>query len=203
MTALAPGAYLEGTTLLHRARPGAKLLCLFGFGVLVVAVPGWQFSLIALALALGIALWAGLRTAQLWRLLRVFLLVGAILFAFQAWQNSWQRGIEVVADLVALILAAASVTATTKTGDMLDTIIWSVRPLRRFGVSPERVGLTFSLAIRSLPLAFELAAQTREAARARGLDRSLRAFAIPLVIRTVAHARLTGEALHARGLGDD
>ena len=41
------------------------------------------------------------------------------------------------------------------------------------------------------------------AARARGLDRNLRAYATPLVLRMVAHARHTGEALQARGLGDD
>ena len=44
---------------------------------------------------------------------------------------------------------------------------------------------------------------TRDAARARGLERNPRAYLTPLVIRVVAHARATGDALHARGIGDD
>ena len=65
------------------------------------------------------------------------------------------------------------------------------------------VALAFSLMIRSIPLILELAAETRDAARARGLERSPRAYLTPLVLRVVAHARATGDALHARGLGDE
>ena len=44
--------------------------------------------------------------------------------------------------------------------------------------------------------------QTGDAARARGLERDPRARLVPLVVRSVAHARATGEALDARGIGD-
>ena len=188
---------------LHRLRAGAKLAGLFAFGVAVVAVPGWIPALAALALGLALALVAGLGARGLLRVLRGFALVGALLFAFQLWQHGWERAVEVVADLAALILAASAVTASTAVDDMLDTIAWALRPLRRWGVSPERVALAFSLAIRSIPLAIDVARETRRAARARGLDRSLRAFAVPFALRMVAHARDTGAALHARGLGDD
>lgn len=198
----APGAYRPGSSPLHRLRPGAKLLGLFVLGVTIVVFRSWPVGLAALALGLALALIAGLRAGELLRLTRGFALIGVLLFAFQAWQRDWQYGVAVVAGIFALILAASAVTASTATDDLLDTLTWTLRPLRPLGVSPERVALTFSLAIRALPLAFQLAAEAREAARARGLERNPRALLIPFVLRMVVHARLTGAALHARGLDD-
>ena len=57
--------------------------------------------------------------------------------------------------------------------------------------------------MRAIPGVQELARDTAEAAESRGLGRSLRARTVPLVLRTVAQAQLTGEALAARGIGDD
>ncbi|MGD9606408.1 MAG: energy-coupling factor transporter transmembrane protein EcfT [Leucobacter sp.] len=202
MIAQAPGAYRPGSTFLHRLWPGAKLLGLFAFGIAVVATRGWITGLVALAVALVLALVAGLRSRELARLARGFALVGILLFAFQTWQQGWQFGVAVVAGLFALILAASAVTASTAVDDMLDTVTRALRPLRPLGVAPERVALTFSLAIRALPLAFELARETRDAARARGLERNPRALLIPFVLRMVAHSRQTGAALQARGLDD-
>ncbi len=206
-----PGAYRPGNSPLHRLRPGAKLLGLIAFGVVVVAVPGisgamglsgWILALFALAIGLVLGVAAGLRARELARIGLGFALVGVLLFAFQAWQRGWESGVEVVAGIVALILAASAVTASTATDDMLDTLTWVLRPLRPVGVSPERVSLAFALAIRSLPLSFQLAAETRDAARARGLERSPRALLVPFVLRMVAHSTRTGAALQARGLDD-
>jgi biotin transport system permease protein len=104
---------------------------------------------------------------------------------------------------VALILLAHVLSVTTPVDVMVDTITRALEPLRRFGVNPELVALSFSMMIRGIPLLFEIARETRQAARARGLDRSPRAFLTPLVMRMIAHARMTGDALHARGIGDD
>lgn len=194
------------TAPLTHLSPGFKLLGLLVFGIVVIAVPGWVPALVAVgigvALTAAAGLWGSPRRRELLRPLRAFALAGGLLFAFQLWQQGWERAIEVVAGLLAVLLAAIAVSASTSVDDMLDTVGRSLAPLRPLGVDPERVALTFSLAIRSLPLAFEAARETRDAARARGLDRSLRAFAVPFALRMVLHARDTGAALHARGLGD-
>lgn len=199
----APGAYRTGNSLLHRTRPGAKLFGLFALGVVVVVFRNWPVGVSALTLSIVLAPVAGLRAAEFVRLARSFALVAVLLFAFQTWQAGWAHGVAVVSGLFALILSASAVTASTATDDMQATIVWLLRPLRPIGVSPERVSLTFALAIRSLPLAYELAAETREAARARGLERDPRALLVPFVLRTIAHAKQTGAALQARGLDDD
>lgn len=204
MSAASPlGAYRPGTGPLHRLRPGAKLLGLFAFATAVVAAHGVPSTAVALGLALALAVVAGLRGRDLWRVTRGFAFIAVPLFAFQWWQRGWEHGFEVVGDLLALILAASAVTASTAAADMLDTIAWALGPLRPLGVKPDRVALAFSLVIRSIPSILGIAHETRAAARARGLDRDPRALVIPLVLRTVAHAQLTGEALAARGIGED
>lgn len=198
----ASGAYRPGRSLLHRLRPGAKLLGLFAFGLAIVIFRDWVVGLVALAVGLSLALIAGVRWRELLRITRGFALIGVLLFVFQTWQRDWQHGAAIVAGIFALILAASAVTASTAIDDMLDTVTWALGPLRPIGVHPERVALTFSLAVRSLPLAFELAREAREAARARGLERNPRALLIPFVLRMIMHAKHTGAALHARGLDD-
>ena len=204
MTAFSPlGAYLPGTGPLHRLRPGAKLLGLFAFATLAIATGGVAWTLGLLAVAILLAVVAGLRGRALWRTTRGFLLIGIPLFAFQAWQHGWERGVTSVGDLLALILAASAVTASTAVDDMLDTVTWALGPLRPLGVDPERVALAFSLVIRAIPSILGIARETGDAARARGLERSPRARLVPMVVRSVSHAQLTGQALAARGIGED
>lgn len=204
MTAVSPlGAYRPGAGPLHRLRPGAKLLGLFAFAIAVVWSGGVTVTAVWLGIAITLAILAGLRGRDLWRVGRRFALVAIPLFVFQAWQQGWERGFEVVGDLFALILAASAVTASTAIEDMIDTITWALAPLRRVGVEPERVALAFSLVIRAIPSILGIAGETREAARARGLGRDPRALLVPFVLRTVAHAQTTGEALAARGIGEE
>lgn len=197
------GAYVTTPGPLHALRPGGKLLGLFGFAILVLTVPGWISALVALGVGVALAMLAGLRGRDFWRVARSFALIGIPLFAFQTWSAGWERGIEVICDLLALIFAASAVTASTRASDMLDTISWALRPLERFGLDTERVALTFSLTMRMIPAVQELASDTLLAARARGLEKSARARTVPLVLRTVAQAQLTGQALAARGIGDE
>lgn len=203
MSGLLLGAYRPGRSLLHRLPAGAKLLGFFLMGVVVVLVRGPAAALVLLAAAAAACGWArlGLRTTL--GALRAVLVMAALLAAYQSWQHGWAPAVESVADLLTLVLLATVLTTTTPVDEMLDTIARSLRPLRPVGVDPERVALAFSLMIRAIPTTIEIAEETRDAARARGLERDPRARLVPLVIRVVAHARATGDALHARGIGDD
>lgn len=196
------GLHQPGTTLLHRAPAGAKLLALMVLSIVVVAVRGPVSALAFLGLAVAIALWSRVGVRTLLRSMRALLVMAALLAAYSVWQRGWERAVEVSADLVSLLVLATVLTVTTPIDEVLDAITRALVPLRRVGVDPDRVGLAFSLMIRAVPTTLDLASQTRDAARARGLERDPRARLIPLVIRSVAHARATGDALEARGLGD-
>ena len=197
------GIHVPGDSVWHRMPVGPKLTALVVTSIVVVALPGpWPASG-ALACSLGLAAWAGVPAGTVARGVRPLLVVLAVLAAFQLWQRGWPTAVEVVATTLALVVAATTFTATTPMDALLDTIVRGLGPFRRFGAAPEKVALAFSLMITSIPAVFAIYGDTRDAARARGLERSPRATLSPMAIRVVAHARDTGDALAARGLGDD
>lgn len=197
------GDYQPGTSVLHRLPVGAKLLGLVVLSVVAVVFRGPTTTSGLLVLAVLLCLVAGVRLGRAARALRGILIGMTVLAAYQTWQRGAEHAYVVVGAFIALVLLATAFTTTTSVERMIDAITRWLGPFRRFGVRPDLVALAFSLMIRGIPLTLEIAAQTRDAARARGLDRNPRAYLTPLVIRVVAHARATGDALHARGIGDD
>lgn len=197
------GAYRPGTTLLHRIPSGAKLTALLLAGLVLTLLTGWRSALAGVAVALLLAVLSRMPLRSLARSLRGLALLAIVLGGWLTWQAGWPRAVATVGDLVALVLLATVVTTTTPVDAILDTITSVARPLRPLGVDLERVGLAFSLVLRTIPATLGLAEETRDAARARGLERDPRARLTPFVLRVVADAQATGEALHARGVGND
>lgn len=196
------GVYQPGTTLLHRMPAGAKLVGMAVISVVTVVYRSPVTSVLLLVAVAALLAVARVRLSLLLRTLRGLLVVMTVITAYQVWQQGWQHAVTVVGALVGLILLATVLTVTTSVDEMLDTVTRALGPFRRIGVDPDLVALAFSLMIRGIPTTIELAGETRQAAMARGLERNPRALITPMVLRTVAHARATGEALHARGVGD-
>ncbi|MFD1824571.1 MULTISPECIES: CbiQ family ECF transporter T component [Mumia] len=197
------GVYQPGDSVVHRLPVGVKVAALAVFSVAVVAVRSMPASWAYLAVALAVAAVARVPLRLLARAARAVLLVAVVIGAFQWWFHGRDRAIETLLDLVSLSLMAVVLTATTPVNAMLDAFVRWITPLRWFGVDPDRVALTISLAMQAIPGTFAIAAETRDAARARGLERRPRAYLSPFVIRVVARAQETGDALAARGVGDD
>jgi biotin transport system permease protein len=196
------GVYQPGGSPLHRLPVGVKLAGLAALSLAIVLVRSMSASLVFLAAALLLALVGRVSLRTLVRAARGVLLVALVVAGFQWWLSGYAKAVETLVDLLALALAAVVLSATTPVNAMLDAIVRWVAPLRRLGVDPERVALTFTLAIQALPGTLTLAVETRDAARARGL-RSPRAYLTPFVVRVIARAHETGDALTARGIGDD
>ena len=196
------GLYRAGNTVLHRLPVGAKLLGLAVLSVAIVALRGPTIAVGFLVLAVVLALVGRLDLAATARALRAVLIIALLVALLQWWLFTFDRALESLLDLVSLALLALTLTVTTPTTETLDAVVRWARPLRRVGLDPERFALTIAMAIQSLPGTLTLAQETRDAARARGLGRSPRAYLTPFVIRVVARAHETGDALQARGLGD-
>jgi len=197
------GVYIHGESALHRMRPGGKLGSLLVLGTLIILV-GNPFALATmLAAVLGLYRLAGLSWRTAWEQLRPALFLFAILFAVQWAYHGPVEGGVVIARFAILVLVAALVSLTTRVSDMLDTVMWAVRPLAYIGISPTKVGLAFALAIRFIPVIAEQFAEVREAQRARGLERSFRAVAVPLIVRTLKMATEIGDAIEARSFDPD
>ncbi len=196
------GLYRPGTSLLHRATAGSKLAGMLLAGVTSIFVEqAWQVGLAFLAILAGFLL-ARIPLMTALRQVRPLIWIAAFVGVFHVIVNGWERAVVVVGVIVALVLLASLVTLTTRTTDMVDAVVRVLRPLRRLGVHPERVGLLLALGIRSVPVVVTLAREVRDAQRARGLTASPRAFAVPLIVRSLRHADALGEALVARGADD-
>jgi biotin transport system permease protein len=197
------GAYRPGRSPLHRVPAGPKLGLLAAYGATAVWLRAPVSAVVLLIVSVTLTLVAGMPVRRTLRQVRGLLVLAVVVGAFQSWQRGWPVAVHVVGDLLALVLAALVFTATTPVDDVLTAVERGLRPFRRLGVRPERVALAFSLVLRAIPGILETARETRAAAKARGLERSPRALLVPLAVRTVGRAYETGDALAARGLGDD
>ncbi len=197
------GLYQPGNTVLHRLPVGAKVLGLAVLSLAIVLVRDVRSAPVFLAVTLLLALVARVPMRSLWRAARGVLLIAVVAGAFQWWWYGAPKAVETFLDLISLALAALALTATTTVNEMVDALARWARPLRVVGVDPERVALTVALTIGALPDTIAIARETRDAARARGVERNPRAYLSPFVIRVVARAHESGDALHARGIGDD
>lgn len=196
------GTFLPGRSVVHRTPADAKLLLLAAVALLSVFLDQpWQVGGLVLG-ALVLHGVARLPARVVWEQLRPLALLLLVLGAFQLLVNGWRTATVVVGAILALVLLAGLVSATTRTTELVDVVVRWSRPLRRIGVEPERVGLLMALGIRSVPVVVGLAREVRDAQLARGLTSSPTAFAVPLVVRSLRHADRLGDALVARGVDD-
>ena len=196
------GLYVPGRSVVHRLPAGVKLLLLVLVGAGSVLLDTWWqvAALLVLVLAGYPAAGLSLRTAL--RQVRPLVWIAGFAAVVHVVVSGWERAGVVLGVLAALVLLAALVTLTTRATAMVDAIVTVCRPLRVLGVDPERIGLVLTLGIRCVPVVVGLAEEVREAQVARGLGASPRAFAVPLLVRSLRHADALGEALVARGVED-
>jgi len=194
------GLYLPGTSWVHRLPAGVKLAALVLLGVASILIDGVVTVTAGVALMLVLYGIAGFTPRLAWRQVKPLRWILLFIVAFQWWARGWQSAVDVVGVIVLLVLAAALVTLTTRTSALVDVIIAVLRPLRPLRVQPERVGLLIALGIRAVPIAAGFSTEVRDAQRARGLGASPRAYAAPLIVKSLRHADSVGEALVARGL---
>ncbi|MEU4572151.1 energy-coupling factor transporter transmembrane protein EcfT [Nonomuraea sp. ATR24] len=196
------GIYVPGSSPLHRLPVGVKLLGLaVCCTVLVLLRSPWAMGAAALVTA-GLYALSGVGAAAAWAQIRPVRWFAVALFAVQWVMAGLPTAAMLTSRLVLAVALAALVTLTTRTSAMLATLERGLRPARRLGVDPFRLSLLLSLTIRTVPVMAGLAVRVREAQRARGVEWSLRAFAVPLVVSALRHADALGEALSARGLDD-
>lgn len=198
------GLYRPGNSLLHRLPAAVKLVLLvlaIVAATVLVRTPAQVLATGVVAAGLFLVARIPLRVllAQLRPVLWMLLIIGV----FQAVTASLNSAVVVCGVLLLSVALAALVTLTTRVTDMLDTVTHALRPLHRVGVDPDRVGLMLALAIRCVPLLTGIVREVAEARRARGLQWSLTALVTPVLVRALRTADAMGDALAARGVGDD
>ena len=190
----------QGSSWLHRVPAGPKLASLPALAIGIVAIPApWLMALTAAALA-GLFFSAGFGPATLWRQIRPLRWVVLILVVFQGFTRDWETAALVSGKLVLTVALASLLTLTTRTSDLLDVLERALDRVPR--VDAERVALVFALTLRAIPVVAGLATDVRDAQRARGAGTDIRAYGVPLVVRSLRYSDALGEALIARGLDE-
>ena len=197
------GVYVPGTTIVHRVNPSIKFVSLIVF---IIASTIWAHTLThaGICLAAPLLLLAVAKIppkivwGQLWPPLPFLLFLGA----FNWWQQGWEKALVVTLVIMSSIGMAAVLTLTTTVAEMLEALEKALGPTARFGVPVESISLAISLTIRLIPLQFATVGEVLDARKARGADFSITAFGAPVMIRSIRRARVIGDALLARGVGD-
>jgi biotin transport system permease protein len=195
--------YVPGASPLHRCPAGAKILALIGAGSLLFAWPRLDLALAGLGLAGLLYRLAGIPVRLMLAQLRPLAWILGLLVLVQLALDGWLAGLLVAARLAALVLLAGLVTLTTRSAEMIEALQRGLSWLRPLGVNPAKAGLAVALTLRFIPVLAAVTAEVREAQRARGLERSLVALNIPVVVRMLKMSDDIAAAIDARSYDPD
>jgi len=194
---------LSRVTWLHRVPAGIKLSVLAVAGAAVFLTDDRRVlaGLVGFAFSLPLLAWLPLRPLAR-QVLPAAVLIAALV-VFHLALGDADSAVLVAARLSTVILLAVTLTLTTRASAMVEAMERILAPLRFVGVSPAKAGFTLSLAIRFIPVLFAITGEIREAQKVRGLERSVVAVALPLLVRTLRMADDLSEAIAARAYDGD
>jgi biotin transport system permease protein len=197
------GTYQPAGTRFEALAVGWKYALLLILTIPAIAVGRWWFSLASIVVTVAVLIWARVGVRRAVGLSIGMVVVCALIVAVQVLAGQAVAGVIVVANLVLALYATRLLTLTTPIPELVDGIAIACRPLRVFRVDPDRIALAVAVMVRSLPHLLGAFDEVRDAATARGIRRNPVAYVAPVVVRAVAYAHATGDALAARGLGED
>lgn len=194
------GQRAPGESFLHHAPAGAKVATLAVLTIAVMLLRTTTVNLATIGAILITAMAAGVPLRLVFGVLRrIWLLLGAILIAQLAF-NDLLTGVEVSSRVLAGFLAAHLLVLTTPIDRLLGVFRALLRPARHRRMATGEIVLAALVMLRAIPYLADQFHLARQQARARGLERSLRARTVPVILNALAYARDTGRALSARGI---
>ncbi|MGR3713010.1 MAG: energy-coupling factor transporter transmembrane component T family protein [Shimia sp.] len=191
--------YTPGTSILHRMRPGPKLLAIAVAASALFAIENLTITVAALLLVLLLYRVAQIPLRVALSQVRPLVWILGLFFVLQWYFSGLQIAAYVVLRLATLVMLASLVTLTTRSSDMIDALTRALGFLRPIGVNPDKVSLAISLALRFIPVLGRITMDVREAQKARGLERSVIAVALPVAIRAIKMADEISDAIDSRG----
>ncbi len=191
--------HIEGDSLLHRLPVRVKLIALVALSIVLFLSGSLVLQAIAFVLAAGLFS-VGLSMKEAiarvgFVFLTIFFLAAVNLFLLPVGEVA-----TLTLRLMALVLFAAAVTATTTISAFMDEITILLTPFERLGwLRAADVSLALGLVLRFVPDIFARYEAIREAHRARGLPIRPLTIIGPLIILTLKDADTIAAAIDARG----
>lgn len=193
--------HVEGQSLLHRIPVKPKLIGLMAFGLALYWVDHPLVLTVALIATGSLYLSTGVGVPEGFRRLKPVLFTIAFLALVNLLLLSPHEALVITLRLVAILLLAAAVTASTTIADFMAAVTDLARPLEQLGLMKAAdLGLALGLVLRFVP---EIAARyeaLKEAHAARGIPVKLSRMLGPLIISTLKDADRIAEAIDARGI---
>lgn len=193
--------HVDADTWMHRLTPRLKLGALAALGIVLFLIG--SIPLLAAAVAIGTLLYfrCGLPAGEALRRLRPILLSMAVVAVFSLIFNPFHAAVAAILRLVALVLFAGAVTATTSMAAFIDEITALATPLERMGLlKAADIGLAVGLVVRFVPEILDRHRAIREAHEARGIKIRIATTLVPLIILTLRDADNIAAAIDARGI---
>ncbi|KSV67954.1 MULTISPECIES: energy-coupling factor transporter transmembrane protein EcfT [Ensifer] len=192
--------HIEGNSLLHRLPVRVKLMALVASSIGLFLSASLAVQAIAFIVAAALYLCAGLTPKEALKRVGFVFLTIFFLAAVNLFYLSIAEVATLTLRLMALVLFAAAVTATTTISAFMDEITILLSPLERLGwLKAADVSLALGLVLRFVPDIFARYQAIREAHRARGLPVRPLTIIGPLIILTLKDADTIAAAIDARG----
>lgn len=192
-----------GKTFIHRLPAGLKLLIVF-----FVSIGLFYFASLPLAIVSLIVVWclfflAGFPFFKPVLELKKISWLLAALFIVQYFSVNFESAALIVIRLSSLLLLATLVTLTTPFSRMMACFEKLFSFMRVFGVNPAKISLGLSLTLRFIAVFSDISQEVREAQKARGLENSVFAVIIPVLIRSLKVQADVAAAIEARCFDED
>lgn len=192
--------HIEGNSLLHRLPVRVKLIALVASSIGLFLSASLAVQAIAFVVAAALYLSVGLSPKEALKRVGFVFLTIFFLAAVNFFYLSVSEVATLTLRLMALVLFAAAVTATTTISAFMDEITILLSPLERLGwLKAADVSLALGLVLRFVPDIFARYQAIREAHRARGLPVRPLTIIGPLIILTLKDADTIAAAIDARG----
>ena len=192
-----------GKTFIHRLPAGLKLLIVF-----FVSIGLFYFASLPLAIVSLIVVWclfflAGFPFFKPVLELKKISWLLAALFIVQYFSVNFESAALIVIRLSSLLLLATLVTLTTPFSRMMACFEKLFSFMRVFGVNPAKISLGLSLTLRFIAVFSDISQEVREAQKARGLENSVFAVIMPVLIRSLKVQADVAAAIEARCFDED
>ena len=192
-----------GTTFIHRLPAGLKL-----FVVFFVSIGLFYFASLPLAIVSLIVVWclfslAGFQFFKPVLELKKISWLLVALFIVQYFSVNFESAALIVIRLSSLLLLATLVTLTTPFSKMMACFEKLFSFMRVFGVNPAKISLGLSLTLRFIAIFSDISKEVREAQKARGLEKSVFAVIMPVLIRSLKVQADVAAAIEARCFDED
>ncbi len=221
------GGYIPGDSVLHGLDPRTKLAGLAVLLVWVFTTRTWSTLLATFCLMPALILLSGIGwRVWWWGLLRfswMLIIAAGMNIAFTRggqpvvlgrWtlpitQQGLQSGLMFAGQIMQAIILSMVLTFTTMPQDLARSFERLARPLKRFRVPVEEIGMVLLLAMRFVPLLQQELSATIDAQKSRGVEfghggivsrcRDLIAVLVPALTGTLRRGDLLAVAMTARG----